>query len=239
MSSERVTQESLLAPAIAAVAVSAMMALGVYATDARLASQLALAFRQRLSPTVFVPSAVIRSLPSLLVALLVAWIGYRLWRLMRGDSGVRALLASLVLRLVCLGVSVVLVLVLYATAAAKVTSAVEAGLLLSWIFLPGIIALAAFLLLALGLLRSGIVPPWVAWAGVGATVLSGAAAALSAQAMWMAFFASSTQYPSAIQGLAAVGGRVAWANNLSSGVYALFWIALAFALYTRSAEPTV
>jgi predicted small integral membrane protein len=216
--------------------VSVLIALGVYLTDSRLALLLATAFRQRLPLLSFEWAGVVRALPSSLVAALVAWIIYQLWRLAQGGPGANVLLLAFATSVTAAAASVALVLVLYVLAPSNPPDGTLGALLLAWIFLPGILSLAASLLLALGLLRSRLIATWIAWSGAVAAAFAGLATALVMPATWNAFLPGPSPSLGPIQALAAATASDAWARILGSVLYALFWIALGLALYTRASD---
>jgi hypothetical protein len=227
---------SLRAIGIVAVVVGVVTAIGMYVTDPRIALLLAIAHSQQLPVSEYVSAGAVRLIPWLLATALATWVAYRLWRLALGGPGARELLFAFVATGVSLGASVVAMLVLYATASARLSAGAVAWLLLFWVFVPGLFGLVAVLVMAPGLLRAGLATRWIALVGIAYSVLSGVVVALTAGATWNAFLPGASSFLRAIQRLAAASSGSAALAVLASGLYALFWVALGTGLYSRGAD---
>jgi uncharacterized membrane protein len=127
-------------------------------------------------------------------------------------------------------------LVLYATASARLSAGAVAWLLLFWVFVPGLFGLVALLVMAPGLLRARLATRWIALVGIACAVLSGVVVALTAAPAWNAFLPGASSFLRTVQRLAAASAGSAALAVLASGLCALFWVALGTGLYSRGAD---
>jgi len=157
----------------------------------------------------------------IVVGILGTWLTYGLWRLANDRPGTGQLRLAFVLTLG----SWVLFLALTSalTLGSSSSPVANQALFTSYTFGPLVLRLIASLLLAYGLVRSGLASRPLAWLAVAAAVLGGGSVALSAPAYWDMAALGATRFGMAL-------ARFQWVGNASQLLYVVFWIALGFIL---------
>lgn len=182
-----------------------------------------------LMPVTWVHSALL-----LLAQALIAWMAFWLWRLATGSGGARLLLSAFVLCVASPALFLAASLLLGIAVSRALPLPSTPAVLIAQLYFPGFLGLVGQVLLVLGLLRSRIVPGWIAWLGVGVMALASIAGVVAAWQTLMAVAASSISL--AQPGAAPSEGLA----RLSSVLSALFWVALggAFLFQSRTRETS-
>jgi hypothetical protein len=152
------------------------------------------------------------------------WIGFRVWRLSTGRPGSRVLFAGFVVGLIALPLGL-LSDVLSARAMLSAT-VIAPGVLATFLLACEVVltpaaGFASGLLFRLGLLKTRLVPLWLAWLGLCAVIVSGIATVLFSVSIYVFLMPESGVYQaSQVAGLAAQLAGVVFLVGLGG---ALFW----------------